>query len=194
MKIIAYSGTQQKSYNADIWRVLRGDERPDIGWLGRPYKTFDNVPLLENKVYGKGTGIDVTQHWPNILAYNPDSGGFTQAQKEAWLLSGEDGTDMVIMYDELTKRYRQHTPEVSGGALVKSIGVDDNFLMIECWVNSSPLPAALPSYLLYTWRALRPPAPGHPTGISYIPRGGVQFPILYWRSWAYLPLEWVVRL
>lgn len=178
----------------NLWRVMTGDERPDIGWIDRPYETFDNVPILENMKLEKGSSLKITQHWPRIMKWNPDGGGYSQAEKEAWMVSSEGSTAMPIAYDDATRTYRQHTPEVSGGAIVNVLDTIGNFNVIECWDVTQVLPAILPLYLIYVWRALLPPKPGFSTGISYVPRGGIKFPILYWRNWGYLPKQWMVQL
>jgi hypothetical protein len=166
----------------NLYRAMTGDKRPDIGWLGRPYGTFDNIPLLENPKFEKGRGIELSaQQIERIMSWN-------NQERFNWLVSHDNKTDMVLAYDETTGIYRQHTPEVSGGALVNVLEFVGNFAKIECWDAAFDLPLNLPPHLLYVWRALTL------DGTSYIPRGGVVFPILYWRPWAYLPAVWLEKI
>lgn len=184
----------------NLYRAMLGSERPDIGWLSRPYGTFDNIPLLERMYLEKGRGLNLThQQWDMTKAWNPDSNGFTQNEKLNWLTSSENGTDMVLSYDPALDIYRQHTPEVSGGAIVNVLGIETSpggmqFARIQCWNWTNPFPMEIPYPLGYVWTALYPPTPGYPNGKSYTPRGGVRFITQYWRDWAYLPLDWLEKI
>lgn len=181
--------------NLNLHRVMFGWERPDIGWLGRPYHTFDNVPYLERKIFEKGAGVEITGHWPMIQAINPDDGIYTSKEKTNWLQSTTAGaTDMPVKYDDLG-RFWVHTPEVSGGALVNVLDIDGDFAIAECWDASKALPEQIPAHFIYTWSALYGPIlPDYPTGKTWYPKGGVKFISFYWRDWAYLPYRWLVKI
>lgn len=203
MIITASRGSQSKVYEIvpggiptglNLYRVMYGNERPDIGWLGRPNGTFDNVPLCENMRLEKGAGITIPpMQWDRIVLMNPASAGATQKEKIGWLVSSL-GTDKIIFYNEATGTYRQHTPEVAGGATVNVLEIQGNFAKVGCWNINDVIPENLPMHFVYTWTALTLPKPGYPIGQTFIPRDGVKFPILYWRNWAYLPLQWLVKL
>ena len=171
------------------YRTMTGDVRPDIGWLGRPYGTFDNIPLLENPILIKGGGLNLTPQIIQVVRdINPDSNGRTAEEKFNWLISPGDTTTMVMSYDATMGIYRQLTPEVAGGALVNVLEIVGMFAKIECWPVGIKLLRDLPDYLVYTWTALTI------GGTSFQPVGGVKFPILYWRPWAYIPLQWVYKV
>lgn len=177
--------------HVNLYRVLLGNERPAIGWLDPPLGTFDNVPLLENMKLEKGAGINLTdQQWKNIVDLNPDGDGpeETQQKKIAWLESSDNATNMVMEYNSATGIHRIHTPEVSGNSLVNVLNVVGNFAIVECWDVSNPFPENWPFPLVFKWRALTL------SGASYEPRGGIRFPTVYWRSWAYLPFKWMKKL
>ncbi len=169
----------------NLHRAMHGDERPDIGWLGINKGSFDIIPLLPNTKLEKGDPLKLdAAQVAAIRKLNPDGGGFTAQQKWNWLVDDIGNRD-VMAHDDITDEYRIPSPGISGGAHVNVLETMGDFAKIETLAGT--IPDNLPSHLVFTWY-------GFADTKLFKPFGGVQFPVLFSRTSAYVPSAWLVKL